>query len=124
MNYNILSYAVYGCITIYIIYYVGRLFHRNGRIFILRLFHGNESLTETTNNILLMAYYLFNIGYAVLQFSFWKNVPTVERMVSSISIKTGTLIMILAVTHYFNMLLIYFLSNRNNQLVTTKNIKS
>ena len=50
MNYNIISYLIYGCITVYIIYHVGKLFHRNGRIFILRLFHQNESLTDTTNN--------------------------------------------------------------------------
>jgi hypothetical protein len=124
MNYNILSYVLYGCITIYIIYYVGKLFHRNGRIFILRLFHQNEPLTDTTNNILLMAYYLFNIGYSVVQFSFWERVSGVAEMIASISMKTGVLIFILAVTHYFNMLLIYFLSNRNNHLITSKNIQS
>ncbi|HMJ46669.1 MAG TPA: hypothetical protein VK498_05035 [Ferruginibacter sp.] len=124
MNYNILSYLVYACITIYIIYYVGRLFHRNGRIFILRLFKENESLTDTTNNILLMAYYLFNIGYSVIQFSFWEKVTGISTMISSISVKTGILILILAITHYFNILLIYFLSKRNNHLITFKNIPS
>src|SRR5205085_5410104 len=110
MNYNILSYSLYGCITVYIIYYVGKLFHCNGRVFILRLFHGNESLTDTTNNILLLAYYLFNIGYAVMQFSYWEKVSGINTMISSISMKTGTLILILATTHYFNILLIYILS--------------
>lgn len=124
MNFNILSYLVYGCITIYIIYYVGKLFHRNGRVFILGLFQQNESLTDTTNNILLMAYYLFNIGYTVVQFSFWEKVTGIHGMVTSISTRTGILIFILAVTHYFNMLLIYILSNRNNHSLTSKNIKS
>src|SRR6185312_17033802 len=108
MNYNIFSYFIYGCITIYIIYWVGKLFHHNGRIFILRLFHQNESLADTTNNILLLAYYLFNIGYAILQFSFWEHVTGFESMIASIAMKTGLLILILAVTHYFNMVLIYF----------------
>ncbi len=124
MNYNILSYLIYGCITVFIIYYVGKLFHRNGRLFILRLFRGNESLTDTTNNILLMAYYLFNIGYSVVQFSFWEMVSGIDTVISSISMKTGILVLILAVTHYFNILLIYFLSNRNIHYLTSKNIKS
>ena len=123
MNYNIFSYFIYGCITIYIIYWVGKLFHRNGRIFILRLFHQNELLTDTTNNMLLLAYYLFNIGYVILQFSFWERVTGFESMIASISMKTGLLIFILAVTHYFNMMLIYFLSKRNFQSITFKNIK-
>ncbi len=121
MNYNIFSYFIYGCITVYIIYWVGKLFHRNGRIFILRLFHQDESMTDTTNNILLIAYYLFNIGYAVAQFSFWEKVTSIESMIASISMKTGILVTILAITHYFNIYLIYFLSKKNNQSITIKN---
>ena len=124
MNYNIISYLIYGCITIYIIYRVGKLFHSNGRVFILRLFHQNESLTDTTNNLLLLAYYLFNFGYVIIQFSFWEKVTSFESMINSISLKTGLLILILGLTHYFNMALIYFLSKRNFQSITFKNIKS
>lgn len=113
MNYNIFSYLIYSCISIYIIYWVGKLFHSNGRIFILRLFHQNESLTDTTNNILLIAYYLFNIGYVVLQFSFWEKVTGMETMIASISMKAGLLLMILATTHYLNIMLIYFLSKKS-----------
>lgn len=124
MNYNVIAYCIYGCITIYIIYWVGKLFYLNGRIFILRLFLHDESMTDTTNNILLMAYYLFNIGYAVLQFSFWEDVTGIESLMSSIATKTGILVIILAVTHYFNILLIYLLSKRNSQSLTSKNIQS
>ncbi len=124
MNYNILSYLIYGCITIYIIWHVGSVFHKNGRVFILQLFQGNEAMTDTTNNILLLAYYLFNIGYAVLQFSYWETVTGVNSLVSSISVKAGTLILILAVMHYCNLALIYFLSHVNNHFITHKNIQS
>lgn len=113
MNYNVLSYVIYGCVSFYIIGWVGKLFHRNGRIFILRLFGNNESMADTTNDLLLLAYYLFNIGYCILQFSLWEKVAGIENMISSISMKTGLLIMILAITHYFNISLIYFLSKRN-----------
>ncbi|HEX5151696.1 MAG TPA: hypothetical protein VFW07_09605 [Parafilimonas sp.] len=124
MNYNILSYCIYGCVTIYIIYWVGKRFHRSGRIFILKLFRQNEALTDTTNNILLIAYYLFNIGYTVVQFSLWKKVSGIDTMISSIATKTGILILILAITHYFNMYLIYFLSKKQQQLITSKNQQS
>ncbi len=112
MNYNILSYIIYGIITIYIIYWVGKLFYRNGRIFILQVFRNDAATTDTTNNILLMAYYLFNIGYAVIQFSFWEKVTGISSMISSVSAKTGILVTILAITHYFNLTLIYFLSKK------------
>lgn len=124
MNYNILSYIVYSCITVYVIYYVGKLFHRNGRIFILQLFHHNEALSDTTNNILLTGYYLFNIGYSIIQLSRWQPVPDISSVISSVSVKSGTLILILAVMHFFNMLIIYYLSDKNNHLITSKKIKS
>ncbi|MBO9594907.1 MAG: hypothetical protein J7599_18530 [Niabella sp.] len=112
MNYNILAYIIYAVITIYIIYWVGRLFHKNGRIFILQLFHHHAAQTDATNNIILIAYYLFNTGYAIVQFSNWQPVLTIPALIASIAGKTGILVGILAVTHYFNMALIYFLSRR------------
>ena len=119
MNYNILSYSIYGCISFYIIFYVGKLFYRNGRVFILRLFDGNEPLTDTTNNILLIGYYLFNLGYSVFQLSFWEKVNGTDTLISSVSHKTGILVLILAVTHYFNMIFIYLLSKRKKYFLTT-----
>lgn len=124
MNYNILCYLIYSGITLYIIYWVGKLFHTNGRVFILRLFHNNEHLADTTNNLLLTMYYLFNIGYVIIQFSFWENVTSADTMISSIAEKTGILILILAITHYFNLALIYYLSKRNSHIINTQNFKS
>ncbi|SDD10472.1 hypothetical protein [Niabella drilacis] len=112
MAYNILAYTIYAVITIYIIYWVGRSFHKNGRIFILRLFRYQAGQADATNNIILIAYYLFNTGYAIIQFSNWQAVTSAQALIASIAGKTGMLVGILAVTHYFNMALIYFLSKR------------
>ncbi|WP_018628472.1 hypothetical protein [Niabella aurantiaca] len=112
MNYNIPAYIIYAAITIYIIYWVGRLFHKNGRVFILRIFLGHAAQADATNNIILTAYYLFNTGYAIVQFSNWQAVQNLQMLIASIAGKTGILVGILAVTHYFNMLLVYILSKR------------
>ncbi len=116
MNYNILSYLIYALITIYIIVWVGRQLHRNGRVFMLSLFGQQAQITDTTNNLLLVAYYLFNIGYAILQFSFWIDVSNIATMLSSIADKTGILILILAGLHYNNMFVIYILSKDKYQI--------
>lgn len=116
MNYNIVSYCIYSLITIFIIYKVGQLCYTNGRIFILQLFEGDESVTDTTNNILLMAYYLFNIGYAVIQFSYWVTVHNLAELISSIAFKSGVLTIILAVTHYCNIATLMLLSKKKKLL--------
>lgn len=112
MNFNILSYCIYGLITFYIIIWVGKLFHENGRVFILSLFNLREELTDTTNNLLLTGYYLFNIGYAIIQLSFWEKVNSFSFLVSTVALKTGSLLFILATLHYNNMLIIYLISKK------------
>ena len=113
MNSNIIAYFIYISLTVYIIFWIGRMFHRNGRVFILQLYKGDVQSTDTINNILLVAYYLFNIGYAFLKLRFWEHVASLAELISSIGYHMGLLILILAVTHYFNMYLIYFLSKKH-----------
>lgn len=116
MNYNVVSYCIYSLITIFIIYKVGKLCYTHGRVFILQLFEGDESVTDTTNNILLMAYYLFNVGYAIIQFSYWVKVNNLAELISSIAMKSGVLIIILAVTHYCNTATLFLLSKKKKYL--------
>ncbi|HMR17918.1 MAG TPA: hypothetical protein PKA53_01345 [Sphingobacterium sp.] len=120
MNYNILAYLIFGAITIYIILRVGKLFHRNGRIFILSFFDERKDLTDTTNNLLLVGYYLFNIGYTILQFSTWDKVSDWSSLISSVSIKTGLLVLLLAGLHFNNMFIIYLLSKSKTHSFTIK----
>lgn len=116
MNYNIPAYLIYLALMIFIIGYVGRLFYRNGRIFILRLFKDNAELTDHVNHILLVAYYLFNIGYAFFTLRLWENILTVQALISNISSNMGALIFMLAVMHYMNMGIIYYLSKKQSLL--------
>jgi hypothetical protein len=114
MNYNILAYGMYLLIMGFIILYVGRLFQRNGRVFILALFKGEAQQTDNLNNILLLAYYLFNLGYAFVTLRFWEKVYDIEVLISSLGANIGLLTLILALTHYFNMALVYYLSKKQS----------
>ncbi len=118
MNYNVLAYIIYLVVMIFIIVYVGRLFYRNGRVFILALFKGHELQTDQLNQILLLAYYLFNIGYAFMKLRYWEKVADVEMLISSLGSNIGLLTLILAITHYFNMALVYYLSKKQTSLFT------
>lgn len=116
MNYNILAYIVFLSMIIYIIVFVGRYFFTNGRVFILNLFNNNEEQADTINRILLIAYYLFNIGYSFMILRKWEKVHNTSEMFSSITENMSLLIIILAVMHYFNMTVIYILSKKSNSL--------
>ncbi len=108
---NILAYTIYLLITYFVTVHVGKVFYKNGRVYILNLLAGDESTTDSINKILLTGYYLLNLGYASLMIRFWKSIYSYEELVSSIGIMTGRILLSLALIHFFNMIVIYLLSN-------------
>ena len=124
MNYNIAAYIVYLSLMVFIIVYVGRYFYTNGRVFIISLLNNQVQLADQLNKLLLLAYYLFNIGYACITLRFWQKVNNIEMLLSSLSTNMGLLILILAFTHYMNMLMIYFLSKSKTNFITNKTFQS
>ena len=120
MNYNISAYIIYLVLMVFIIVYVGKYFYANGRLFIISLLNDNVSLADQINKLLLIAYYLFNIGYAFIKLNHWQKINSIEMLVSSLSVNMGVLILILAVTHYFNMFIIYILSKSKSISITNK----
>lgn len=123
MNYNIVAYIIFLTLMIFIIVYVGRYFYSNGRIFIIALFNGNVALANHINKLLLIAYYLFNIGYAFVKLRQWEKISNSELLFSSLASNIGVLLFILAVTHYFNMLVIYRLSKSKSILSPNKSFQ-
>lgn len=124
MNYNILAYIIFLVVIIFIIVYVGRYFYSNGRVFIIALFNGHAALADQVNKLLLMAYYLFNIGYAFLKLKQWQKIDNTESLFSSLATNIGLLIFILALIHYVNMLVIYLLSKSKPISITHKSFQS
>lgn len=118
MNYNIYAYIIFLTLIIFIIIYVGRYFYSNGRVFIISLFNGNVVLADKINKLLLIAYYLFNIGYSFIKLRQWPKIAGLETLFSSLASNTGVLIFILAVIHYFNMAVIYLLSKSKSISIT------
>ena len=104
---NTLAYIVYLWFTFTITVLVGRRFYKNGRLFILNLAK-EEALTDSINKLLLVGYYLLNLGYAALILKGWEQIETKAQLTEVIISKTGRIILILAVIHYFNMIAIYF----------------
>lgn len=113
---NTLAYIIYLFITYLITVRVGFIFYRNGRVFILDLLNNDATLTDAINRILLVGYYLVNLGYAALMISTWDTIDNWTTLLSSITVMTGQIVLTLALMHYFNMLVIYLISKRNKSI--------
>ena len=115
---NLLSYGIYLTVTFYITIVVGWRFYRLGFVYLKNLIQ-NTSVCESTNRMLLMGYYLLNLGYAAVNLNGWKPIFNYAEMVSEISFKVGVILLTLCVLHYFNMTVIFLL--RKKQFKNHKN---
>jgi hypothetical protein len=111
---NTLAYILYLLLTYIITVQVGLIFYRNGRLYILRLLHGDERLTDFINKILLTGYYLLNLGYAALMLQGWQRIETIEAALMSVLIMCGKIMVLLGVIHFGNMAVIYYISTKHH----------
>ncbi len=93
--------------------HVGWLFYKNGEIFLLNLFQYDKLLVKSINNILLIGYYLLNLGYAIISIAYWEKINSISEMLNALSHHLGIIIMGLAVMHYNNVLcLTYYVKSK------------
>ena len=112
MNYYLLVYGVYLPVTVLLTVWVARTLFTNGRTFLVDIFHGNEALADSVNKLLITGFYLINIGYATLTLRSTDAIGSYQQSVETLSIKIGTIILILGGMHFFNLYVFYKLRNR------------
>lgn len=118
---NVIAYSIYLFLTYLITVHVGWRFYTNGRLYILNLLEGDEAFTDFINRILLVGYYLLNLGYAALMISLWETVESWTQLVESIFQMTGRILLTLAFIHYINMTVILWLGQRRQSIHKPKN---
>lgn len=115
MNYIILTYALYLFLTIALTVWVAKTLFTNGRIFLVDIFHGNEQLADSVNRLLLVGFYLINIGYAVYTLQIFGEINTIQVVIEKLSLKIGAIILILGGMHFFNLFVFFKLRSRRSR---------
>ncbi|MEM7106601.1 MAG: hypothetical protein AAF519_00150 [Bacteroidota bacterium] len=112
MNYVILSYTLYLPITILLTVWVARTLFKNGRIFLIEIFKEDELLADSVNRLLLVGFYLINIGYAVYTLRILDEINTIQLVIEKLSLKIGAIILILGGMHFFNLFVFFNLRKK------------
>ncbi|MBO6515120.1 MAG: hypothetical protein JJ975_01035, partial [Bacteroidia bacterium] len=99
MNFNILGYSLFLSTTIYVTVVVGYAFYKNGYFLILSLFGNNQEAATALNRLLLIAYYLVNIGYMAFSIHTWPTLPSMAEMCAVLFQRVGTILLVLAGLH-------------------------
>nr|WP_100845019.1 hypothetical protein [Flavobacterium sp. 5] len=106
MNLNIIGYFIYLTITILIIIKVGKICYKNGNVYVAELIPNHEAVCQKINQVLLMAYYLLNIGYCAMTLISWEKILSVNHLIEVIAIKTAIIIFIISTLHYTNIIIL------------------
>jgi hypothetical protein len=112
MSYILLSYSLYLFLTVILIIWVARTLFRNGKVFLIDIFHGNKELSNAVNNLLLVGFYLVNAGYTVYTLRMEGNIDNTRQLIEELSLKLGAIILILGGMHFLNMLVFFRLRTR------------
>ena len=112
MNIDIVTYMVYLGISITLTIWVAQTLHKNGRIFLVDVFHGNEPLADSVNRLLVVGFYLINAGYGTLALKYGTRPTDLPGSIESLSTKVGLVLLVLGVMHFFNLYLFSKLRRR------------
>src|SRR5246500_2576853 len=97
------TYAAYLVASLAITVWVARTLHRNGRIFLVDAFLGNEELADSVNHLLVVGFYLINIGYVSLALKVAAGPADVQQVFELLSTKVGVVLLVLGGMHFFNL---------------------
>src|SRR5262249_42537556 len=83
------TYLAYLFISVALTIWVAKTLHKNGRIFLVDSFLGNEPLADSVNHLLVVGFYLVNIGFVTLALKYGEKAADVQTSLEILSSKVG-----------------------------------
>lgn len=102
-HYTVWSYVIYLAISIALTAWVARTLHRNGRVFLIDTFTGDEKLADSLNHLLVVGFYLVNIGYVTLALRYGEHPVNMQTAIEFLSTKIGLVLVVLGGMHFVNL---------------------
>ena len=101
-----LGYLLYLGISIAMTIWVARTLSKNGEVFLVKCFGQDQQLAKSTNHLLVVGFYLVNIGFIALRMDGWNEAKAVASMIPYVAGKIGLSVLVLGAMHFFNMAMI------------------
>ena len=75
----------------------------NGRVFLVQAFHGNEAMADSVNHLLVVGFYLINLGFISFALRYGTKPANLQETIEFLSMKLGVVLLVLGAMHFFNM---------------------
>jgi hypothetical protein len=103
MDLTSVTYGLYVLISAALTIWVARTLFRSGRRFLIDAFKGDEGLADSVNRLLVVGFYLINIGYVALALKLDTAPSSLSSLIESLSAKIGLVALVVGAMHYGNM---------------------
>lgn len=101
--YLVPAYVVYLVISVGLTIWVARTLSKNGIVFLIECFGHDELLARSTNHLLVVGFYLVNLGWILLTLRFGDAPENAADAIRFLSSKVGIVVVVLGLMHFFNM---------------------
>jgi len=96
-------YLTYLAICLTVTVGVARTLHKNGKVFLVDAFHGNSELADSVNHLLVVGFYLINIGFVTIALRATETLNSLRSAIELVSDKVGLVLLVLGFMHFFNL---------------------
>ena len=103
MDRTVVAYVIYLVVSIALTIWVARTLSRNGRVFLADVLQGNEKLADAVNHLLVVGFYLVNLGFVALYLSGDGTIEDTRGIFEALSTKLGVVLLVLGVMHLGNV---------------------
>jgi len=105
--FNTSAYVLYILISVFITIFVSRTLSKNGEIYLIDGFNGNDALAKSINHMLVVGFYLLNLGFVLLRMKSGQVLESIEGVIIYLSSGLGFVLFALGIAHFFNMFVIH-----------------
>ncbi len=112
MNPIVFTYIAYLALAVPITLWVGSTLRRNGRVFLLDVFDGDEEIAQAVNHLLVVGFYLVNLGFVSIALKTDDPVIDSQSAIEALSVKVGTVVLVLGLLHLANLFVLNKLRRR------------
>ncbi|MDF2455041.1 MAG: rane protein [Cytophagaceae bacterium] len=112
MNPTVLTFVLYLLVAGNTTYFLGRSLYTNGEHFLASIFIQRPEIVQPLNTILLIGFYLINLGFVLLFFTQQKDLHNSISIAEFLAEKIGVVYLVLGSMHLFNIFVFITIEKR------------
>lgn len=103
MSIHVQTYLAYVGLSVGLTVWVAQTLFHHGRVFLVDVFRGNTALADSVNHLLVVGFYLVNLGFVCLNLKLGREVLDAVAAIEALAVKVGWVLFVLGGMHFANL---------------------